>query len=101
MPFQRAARIPKHQQPEKKWRGFPPAPPKEELWPVGSAYLTFITPRMNQPLEAALTTPISIYFDFGIYNAFISECACGGMPSQIAYFDDVRRGVSREEVGTR
>ena len=65
------------------------------------ALLTFITPRMRLPLEAALTTPISIYFDFGIYNAFISECACDGMPSQIAYFDDIRRGVSREEVGTR
>ena len=41
------------------------------------------------------------YFDFGIYNAFISECECDAMPTQIVYFDDIRRGMSRKDVETR
>ena len=39
-----------------------------------------------------------VYFDFGIYNAFVSECNCDTMPTQIVYFDDVRRGSTRGEV---
>jgi hypothetical protein len=37
-------------------------------------------------------------FHFGIYNAFISDCACDAMPTQIVYFDEVRRGNLRLDV---
>ena len=40
----------------------------------------------------------AMYFDFGIYNAFISECKCKSMPNQVVYFDDIRRGLTRAEV---
>ena len=37
-------------------------------------------------------------FDFGIYNAFISDCRCVAMPTQVVYYDAVRRGKTLEEV---
>ena len=39
-----------------------------------------------------------IYFDFGIYNAFLSQCDCKNMPTQVVYFDGIRRGASRLDV---
>ena len=39
-----------------------------------------------------------VHFDFGIYNAFLSRCSCDSMPTQIVYFDDIRRGLTRHEV---
>ncbi len=35
-------------------------------------------------------------FDFGIYDAFLSECACEAMPTQVAYYDEVRRSRTRD-----
>lgn len=49
----------------------------------------------------------SAYFKFGIYRTFVSHYARAhgkaGVPTQVVYFDEVRRGRSREEVaiGTR
>ncbi|MEC7915336.1 MAG: heparin lyase I family protein [Actinomycetota bacterium] len=37
-------------------------------------------------------------FDFGIYNAFISKCRCDVMLTQHMYFDEIRRGTTREDV---
>jgi len=37
-------------------------------------------------------------FDFGIYDAFLSECDCEEMPTQVAYFDEVRRARTRAAV---
>lgn len=34
----------------------------------------------------------------GIYNAFISQCDCDFMPTQIVYFDEIRQGTTRSEV---
>ena len=39
-----------------------------------------------------------IFFDFGIYNAFLSRCDCKNMPTQVVYFDGIRRGASRLDV---
>ena len=39
-----------------------------------------------------------IYFDFGIYNAFLSKCDCEKMPTQVVYFDGIRRGGTRLDV---
>jgi dienelactone hydrolase len=37
-------------------------------------------------------------FAFGIYNAFISGCRCEAMPTQVVYYDALRRGRTFEEV---
>ena len=44
--------------------------------------------------------PTSIYFKHGIYQSFISayKSIKGGIPTQIVYYDEVRRGNSVEEV---
>jgi hypothetical protein len=39
-------------------------------------------------------------FDFGIYNAFISDCRCESMPTQVVYYDDIRRGKTLEEISS-
>jgi hypothetical protein len=39
-------------------------------------------------------------FDFGIYNAFISDCRCEAMPTQVVYYDDIRRGKTLEEISS-
>ena len=46
--------------------------------------------------------PKSIYFKHGIYQSFISVYTSfkGGTPTQIVYYDEVRRGNSIEEVDT-
>ena len=31
------------------------------------------------------------YLRFGIYNAFLSQCDCKNMPTQVVYFDEIRR----------
>lgn len=45
-------------------------------------------------------TPDSIYFKYGIYRSFISRYKNrnGTMPTQIVYYDEVRRGTSVEKV---
>ena len=39
-----------------------------------------------------------VWFDFGIYNAFLSRCDCKKMPTQVVYFDEIRRGESRMDI---
>jgi hypothetical protein len=56
----------------------------------GDLVKTLIGPNMD---GATLVT-----FDFGIYNAFISDCECEVMPTQVAYFDEIHRGQTRQEV---
>ena len=58
---------------------------------------------VNDELVETLTGPnmdgaTRTTFDFGIYNAFISRCDCDSMPRQVMYFDEIRRGTTREEV---
>ena len=58
---------------------------------------------INGNLAKTLTGPnmdgaSMVNFDFGIYNAFISKCQCETMPTQVAYFDELRRGKTRQEV---
>jgi hypothetical protein len=44
----------------------------------------------------------SIYFKYGIYRSFVSRyTGVGKVPSQIAYFDEVKRGNTREEVAIK
>ena len=71
------------------------------LW--SSSESGFLEIFINGKLKKSLSGPNMagakhLYFDFGIYNAFIDECKCDRMPTQIVYFDDIRRGLSREAV---
>ena len=71
------------------------------LW--SSSKRGFIEIFINGKLKKSISGPNMagarhVYFDFGIYNAFIDECNCDRMPTQVVYFDDVRRGLSREAV---
>ena len=45
-------------------------------------------------------TPEKIYFKYGIYRSFISryESIYGKMPTQIVFYDEIRRGTSIEDV---
>ena len=45
-------------------------------------------------------TPENIYFKYGIYRSFVSRYKKinGKMPTQIVFYDEVRRGMSIEEV---
>ena len=61
-----------------------------EIYINGDLLETLTGPNMD---GATRTT-----FDFGIYNAFISDCHCEAMPTQVVYYDVVRRGSTFEEV---
>lgn len=43
----------------------------------------------------------TVTFDLGIYNAFVSQCGCDAMPTQVVYVDEIRRGPSRAAVEPR
>ena len=63
----------------------------------------FIEIYINEELTRTIKGPNMeganrIYFDFGIYNAFISQCNCKKMPTQVVYLDAIRRGASRLDV---
>lgn len=47
---------------------------------------------------ANITSNLWTFFRVGIYNAFISDCNCSRMPTQIVYFDDIRQALTRSEV---
>jgi len=51
---------------------------------------------INQP-PTGLHLPESIFFKYGIYQSFISKHS-GSTPTQIVYYDEIRRGSSVEEV---
>ena len=51
---------------------------------------------INQP-PAGLHLPESIYFKYGIYRSFGSK-QLSSVPTQIVYYDEIRRGSSIEEV---
>jgi hypothetical protein len=61
-----------------------------ELYLDGELTKTLTGPNMD---GATRTT-----FDFGIYNAFISKCRCDVMLTQHMYFDELRRGTTRQDV---
>ena len=70
-------------------------------WSSGSD--GFIKIYFNNALTKELTganiqSNQSTIFHFGIYNAFISLCNCVEMPTQIVYFDEIRKGTTRESV---
>jgi hypothetical protein len=51
---------------------------------------------INQP-PTGLHLPESIFFKYGIYRSFGSKHS-GSVPTQIVYYDEIRRGSSIEEV---
>ena len=51
---------------------------------------------INQP-PTGLHMPESIFFKYGIYQSFVSKHS-GSTPTQIVYYDEIRRGSSVEEV---
>ena len=51
---------------------------------------------INQP-PTGLHLPESIFFKYGIYQSFVSKHS-GSTPTQIVYYDEIRRGSSIEEV---
>jgi hypothetical protein len=51
---------------------------------------------INQP-PTGLHLPEAIYFKYGIYRSFGSKHT-GSAPTQIVYYDEIRRGSSIEEV---
>jgi hypothetical protein len=51
---------------------------------------------INQP-PTGLHLPESIYFKYGIYRSFGSK-QLSIVPTQIVYYDEIRRGSSIEEV---
>jgi hypothetical protein len=51
---------------------------------------------INQP-PTGLHLPEAIYFKYGIYRSFGSKHS-GSVPTQIVYYDEIRRGSSIEEV---
>ena len=52
----------------------------------------------KQLIGANIQSAQSTIFHFGIYNAFISLCNCVAMPTQIVYFDEIRKGRTRDSV---
>jgi len=71
------------------------------LW--SSTDYGFIKIYVNEELTGTVKGPNMeganrIWFDFGIYNAFLSRCDCKKMPTQVVYFDGIRRGASRMDV---
>tara|TARA_B110000114_G_scaffold185280_1_gene231640 strand:+ start:678 stop:2021 length:1344 start_codon:yes stop_codon:yes gene_type:complete len=57
---------------------------------------------INKPPINVNFIPSAIYFKHGIYRSFVSKykasSGTGAMPTQIVYYDEVRRGVSINEV---
>jgi hypothetical protein len=51
---------------------------------------------INQP-PTGLHMPEFIFFKYGIYQSFVSKHS-GSTPTQIVYYDEIRRGSSVEEV---
>jgi hypothetical protein len=51
---------------------------------------------INQP-PTGLHLPEAIFFKYGIYRSFGSKHS-GSVPTQIVYYDEIRRGSSIEEV---
>jgi len=70
-------------------------------WSSGEDGLIEIYLNGNQVAElhgSTLDGATQATFDFGIYNAFISECDCDAMPTQVVYYDALRRGATRASV---
>lgn len=80
------------------------------IWTDVSFCLDFVKKRMdvwvngNKKVEILQSpinfTPASIYFKYGIYRSFISRYKNlkGKIPTQIVFYDEIRRGKSIEEV---
>ncbi len=64
------------------------------VWVNGKKAYDYSGPTMGQNTK--------VYFKFGIYRAFISRYkerySASGLPVQVIYFDEVRRGRTRAEV---
>ena len=59
------------------------------IWVDGKQAMSFTGPNTNDTDK--------IYFRYGLYRSFVSRCG-GPCPTLVAYFKDVRRGQSFDEV---